>query len=327
MSSIVKWGILGPGKIAKKFANDLITIPNAKLTAVGSRSMDRAESFATEYQVENVYDSYDALVNSPDVDVIYIATPHTYHFDHAKMCLAAGKHVLCEKPMGINAAQVVELSKIAREAHLFLMEAMWTAYLPAYRKMKSLIKDGTIGNVRLLTADFGFYKEEDPEHRLFNPSLAGGALLDVGIYPVFAAVDILGAPKQINSLASMAGTGVDQMTSVQMSWASGAIAQLNSSVGTDTTTALKVYGKDKYLKMDTRWHESHTVELHDRDGLIKHWQYDYEWNGYRYEAESVMNHIIDGKTISGLVPLSLSTVLHDTLDTIRGQIGLRYPME
>ena len=185
----VRWGILGPGSIAHKFVAGLSLIPDAEVVAVGSRSIERANAFADEYGIPHRYGSYQELVDDADVDVIYVATPHSLHREHTLLCLQGGKPVLCEKPMAVNAREVAEMIQVAGNKNLFLMEAMWTRFLPVWVKVRELLAKGVIGEPRMLTADFGSRAAKDPEHRLFAPHLAGGALLDVGVYPVSLSVN------------------------------------------------------------------------------------------------------------------------------------------
>ena len=327
MSQVINWGIIGPGKIARKFADDLIRVPQARLMAVGSRSKERADAFAHDYGIAHVYDSYEAFAQCKDIDIVYVATPHTYHKEHTLLCLTHELHVLCEKPMGINSIEVREMIQKAKDHKCLLMEAMWTAFLPAYQKMKSLIKNGVIGSIKMIEADFGFNGPVDYENRLYNPHLAGGSLLDVGIYPVFLAIDLLGMPDQVMSMSEMTVTGVDAFTSIQMQWEKGAMAQLHSSINTDTKTTCKIYGTDRYIQLNQRWHESHYLGLYDRNGLVEEWNFEYDYRGYKYEIEEVHRCIMEGKIQSSILSHDLSVLLHETVDLIRTQIGLKYPME
>ncbi|MBN1651101.1 MAG: Gfo/Idh/MocA family oxidoreductase [Bacteroidales bacterium] len=221
MSKIINWGIIGLGKIAHKFAEDLQLVEDANLLAVASRDIENAKSFAKKFSANQFYSSYKALVENPNVDVVYIATPHALHYEHTLLCLNANKAVLCEKAFAMNAAEVKEMIRTAKARNVFLMEALWTRFIPGTLKTLALIKEGSIGKIHSVEADFGFIGDTDPEKRLFNKRLGGGALFDIGIYPVFLSILILGAPKYINAHATMAATGVDAEVKITFAYESG----------------------------------------------------------------------------------------------------------
>lgn len=327
MSRIIRWGILGPGKIARKFATDLLLLPDAQMVAVGSRSNDAAKKFADEFNISKCHSSYEALAQDPDVDVIYIATPHSFHYEQTLLCLSHGKHVLCEKPIAVNSIQLLDMIKAAVENHCFLMEALWTQFIPSMRTVRKLIKEGVIGDIKLIEADFGFNAPKVNSSRLYDPLLAGGALLDVGIYPVFLAIALLGVPSEMGCHATKSTTNIDTTTAIQMKWANGAIAQLHTTIVAHTHTDARIYGEEKYIVIPRRWHESKTVQLFDQSGLINEWHFDDDCKGYKYEIDEVNKCIRTGKTQSDIMPLSLSQDLISTLDKIREQIGLVYPFE
>lgn len=327
MKKKINWGILGPGKIARKFADDLRLVSDARLLAVGSRSMRSAQNFAQEYNVERIYDSYTELVKDDDIDVIYIATPHTFHHEQTLLCLNHGKHVLCEKPIAVNSLQLQEMIHLAQSKNLFLMEALWTDFLPSITKVKQLVKEGLLGDVKYITADFGFLAPKDLSSRIYDPYLAGGALLDVGIYPVYLAIALLGEPAMISSHAHMTGTGVDGTTAIMMSWKSGAVAQLHASVELNTLIEARIYGENRHLLIPRRWHESKKIELYENNELTDEWSFNDHCKGYKYEIEEVHNCINNGITESSSMSLSKSQLLLSTLDKIRRQIGLAYPFE
>jgi predicted dehydrogenase len=327
MSKIIRWGILGPGKIARKFASDLLLLADTKIVAVGSRSLENARNFALEFNIANYYGSYSELVQDPNVDVIYVASPHSFHHEHTLLCLSNGKHVLCEKPIGVNSIQLVEMIEAADNNNCFLMEALWTQFLPSFRHVQKIIEDGVIGDIKLIEANFGFNAPKVNSSRIYNPLLAGGALLDVGIYPVFLAVALLGIPDKMVSHATKSDTDIDTTTAIQMKWANGSIAQLHCSINTHTHIDARIYGADKYIVIPRRWHESKTIQLFDQNGLIEEWHFEDNCKGYIYEIEEVNKSIRHGLTQSDIMPLSLSQKLLKTLDNIREQIGLIYPFE
>ena len=199
MNKTINWGIIAPGKIAQKFASDLKLVEGANLLAVASRDETRAKEFALEYNAQKHYGSYLDLVKDPDVDVVYIASPHPFHFEQSLLCLNHGKHVLCEKPMCMNVQEVKQLIDVAQSKNLFLMEALWTRFIPSFVKCKNLVEQGEIGEILYIQADFGFRAEYDVQRRTFNKELGGGSLLDIGIYPVFFALEIAGKPWEIKA--------------------------------------------------------------------------------------------------------------------------------
>ena len=206
----IRWGILSTGYIARQFAEGLSTLADARIAAVGSRKPERAAEFAERYGIPRSYGSYEELAHDPDVDVLYIATPHRFHKDNTLLALAAGKAVLCEKPLTLNAAEAEVVVSTARQSKLFLMEGMWSRFIPAMVKAKQMVDDGTIGDVQIVASDFGFTAPFDPKSRLYDPELGGGSLLDVGIYPVSLASLILGPPERIASMGQIGATGIDE---------------------------------------------------------------------------------------------------------------------
>lgn len=326
MQGPIHWGILGTGSIARKFATGLSVLPDAKLAAVGSRGQETAEAFGDEFDVPRRHPSYEALANDEQVDVIYVATPHSLHRENTLLCLAAGKAVLCEKPFAINAAQADEMIAAARARGLFLMEAMWTRYLPATVKLRELLAAGAIGDVRLVAADFGFRAGADPGRRLFNPALGGGALLDVGVYPVSLASMIFGGPpERIASLAALGETGVDEQAGMVLGYDDGRLAVLHTAIRTRTAHEAQVYGTDGRIRVPDFWHATHLLVV--RGGREERVDAPFDGNGYNHEAAEVMDCLRGGRTESDVMPLDESLSVMQTLDRIREQWGLRYPME
>ncbi len=326
-SEVIRWGILGPGRIAHRFCADLLKVDDAKIMAVGSRSIERAQAFAQEYEIPLTFGSYDALVQSTEVDVIYVATPHSAHYENTINCLTHGKHVLCEKPMGINSGQVRSMISNAENGNLFLMEAIWTAFFPAIAKARALIDEDAIGPIKMIEADFGFTATTNHNHRLFDPLLAGGALLDIGIYPVFLAHLIKGTPDHISAVATMTDTSVDASNAIQMSWLDGTVASLNSTISADTPITATISGPKGYIQLHRRWHECREVSLYNKSGIVDSWKYPDDHNGYLYEIEEVHKCLRTSQTESEVLAHQFSLDLSNSLDTIRRQIGLKYPAE
>ena len=323
----MRWGILGPGSIAEKFATGLSVLPDARLAAIGSRNLDRAQAFADRFGAERAWGSYEKLANDPDIDVVYIATPHPVHFPAAKLCLEAGKAVLCEKPFTVNAEEATELIELARSRNLFLMEAMWTRFLPSFVHLRQLLSDQAIGEPRLLTADFGFAHNGGPEHRLFNPLLAGGALLDVGIYVCSLASMIFGTPARIQTLAHLGETGVDELATFTFEYGNGALAQLNCAVRLDTPNEAMIAGTQGMIRIPAFWWKGERLTLHRPGQAVDVLDLPMEGNGYNYEAAEVMRCLRAGEIESSVMPHAETLAQIQTLDAIRAQWGLEYPME
>lgn len=326
MNKSIRWGILGLGKIAHKFAADLIKLPQCELIAVGSSSINKAKAFATQFYAEHAFGSYEDLVRCPEIDVIYIATPHTYHKKHTLLCLEAGKHVLCEKPFALNQHEVAEMNAKAEQQKLFLMEAIWTRFLPFMDKLLALINENAIGAVKYLEADFGFLAPYDPQGRLYNPHLGGGALLDIGIYPLFLAHALFGIPSHIQASALMSDTHIDTVTNILLRWRNDQLANLHCSVIADTPTQAKIYGTKGKIIIPTRWHEAKSLTLITEQGE-ESFSFDDDYLGFAYEIMEVNECIRNGALESNRLPLTFSVELIKTMDSVRRLIGLKYPNE
>ncbi|WP_100407439.1 Gfo/Idh/MocA family protein [Bacillus solitudinis] len=323
----INWGIMGTGGIAKQFAEDLVFAKDAVRLAVGSRTKKSAEGFAEANDFSHFYGSYDELVKDSDVEVIYVATPHPHHKDNVLKCLRAGKAVLCEKPFTVNADELEEIVQFAREQKLFLMEAMWTRFLPPIIKAREWIKSGRIGEVRLVKADFGFRAPWDPKWRLLNPELGGGALLDAGIYPVSFASMILGTkPEKILSTAHIGETGVDEQFSIIMSYPSGATASLNGAVRLALTNEAYIHGTEGYIRIPS-FLNAKSASLYVGNEEIETFKDDRKSKGYAFEAEEVGKCLREGLKESAVIPLEESQAIMKLMDEIRGQWGLKYPFE
>jgi predicted dehydrogenase len=323
----IHWGILSTGRIAGILAEALAFLPDAELVAVGSRTAEAAQAFGEKYQVPHRHASYEALAADPDVEVIYVATPHNLHYENSMLCLEHGKAVLCEKPFTLNAPQAASLIATARQKKLFLMEAMWTRYLPAIVKVRQLVAEGTIGEVRMVTADLGFQAKYDPLGRLFNPQLAGGALMDVGCYVVSFASMLLGAPDKATAISHLGKTGVDEQTGIVLGYEGGRLAVLSCAVNTSTPTEGYVLGSKGSIHLHAPFHISQKLTLKHADGEQEVLDLPFKGNGYNYEAAEVMACLRQGKLESAAMPLDESLAIMHTLDQLRRQIGLHYPME
>lgn len=318
---------MASGVIAHKFAEGLKVLNDAVPFAVGSRSLDKARDFARQYGMEKAYGSYEELADDPDVDIIYIATPHPYHYESAMLCLKAGKAVLCEKPFTMNAKETGRIINFAREKGLFLMEAMWTRFLPAIVKVREWLAEGLIGDVQFLEADFGFLFNGDPSGRLLNPALGGGALLDIGIYPVsFASMVFKSQPKTIRSLAHIGSTHVDEQFAALFGYQDGKMASLAGSLKADMANDALIMGTRGRIYIKDFFRAS--TALLQVDGMSPvQFGPELEGNGYNYEASEAMRLLTEGKKESEVMTLDDTLAVMQTMDAIRSQWGLYYPGE
>ncbi|KUP25618.1 Gfo/Idh/MocA family oxidoreductase [Paenibacillus sp. DMB5] len=324
----VKWGILSTGWIAHKFATDLAHASNGIAYAVGSRSQESADEFARNHGIPVAYATYEELVSDREVDAIYIGTPHPFHKENALLALRAGKAVLCEKPFTVNSAELEEVVAYAREHKLFLMEAMWSRYIPAIVKVREWIAAGRIGDVRLVKADLGFRSDWNPQGRLLNPELGGGALLDVGIYPVSFASMILGAhPESVSSTVHIGETGVDEHFSLLLSYADGKSASLNGGIRLKLTEEAHVFGTDGYIVVKDTLVNPRAAELYIGGELVESFEQERASDGYCFEAEEVGRCLQAGLTESPVMTLDESVSIMKLLDQVRAQWGLKYPGE
>jgi len=323
----IRWGILGTGNIARLFATGLGNAPGAILAAVGSRTQEKADEFGDRFGVPRRHASYAALAADPDLDVIYVSTPHTLHHDATILCLEGGKAVLCEKPFALNAGQAAAMIGTARARGLFLMEAMWSRYYPAMVRAREFLAAGAIGEPRILQADLGFRARVNPQGRLFDPALGGGALLDIGVYPVSLASMVFGPPSDIASQATMGETGVDEQNAIALRYPGGQLAVLSSAIRTSTPHEATIMGTEGILRIGQDWHKSTWVGVTRTGQAEERTSLPIEGNGYNYEAIAVMDCLRAGKRESAVMPLDETLAIVRTLDAIRAQWDLRYPGE
>ncbi|MES2733907.1 MAG: Gfo/Idh/MocA family oxidoreductase [Bacteroidota bacterium] len=325
MTKTINWGIIGPGRIARKFADGLKVLPDAKLLAIASRSIETATQFGDDYQVPYRYGSYEELVQNPEVDVVYIATPHVGHYAHTLLCLQHGKAVLCEKPLAINSAQVQEMVAMAKQKQVFLMEALWTKFLPSTCKAMELIEQGAIGEVKSVRADFGFRADFTPEGRLFDRKVGGGSLLDIGIYPLFLATTILGKPTQVSALAHFGATQVDEHCGMSLTYANGAMATLYSTIVATTAVEAHIAGTKGSIHIHDRWHAPTAyITLHQEAKESSKLRFDTIGNGYNYEAAEVMQCLREGRIQSPRMSHQDSLLLMEVMDWVRKEAGIQY---
>ena len=326
MTQPIRLGIIGPGRIASKFCDSLRSLgDDVAVYAVASRNELRAKEFANKFGAVKVHSSYEALAADSDVNVVYIATPHPFHFDQASMCLKNRKPVICEKPMTISFKQTSELVMLARKNNTFLMEAMWSRFIPANVKMKQMIDAGTIGNIKFIHADFGFIAPSDLTHRTFSKSLGGGAQLDVGVYPMFLILWLLGKPKSIKAFASIASTGVDDNTTALFGFENGAGATIHSSFLADSVKEAVITGTLGTITIHPAWHKSTSFSV-KKNGVdtIEKLEFPYDSNGLQFQVIEAIQCLREGKKESSKLPLSMSLLMAETADEILKQVGVSY---
>lgn len=330
MDKTIRWGILGCGKIARKFASDLALVKNAKLFAVAARSIETASAFATEFGSSKAYSSYQELVTDKDVDVIYVATPHSMHYEHVLLCLQHKKAVLCEKAFAINANQTKEMIALARSQNVFLMEAFWTRFLPHYLKLKELIREQKIGTIQYIHAEFGFKPAEPIAPRIYDLALGGGSLLDIGVYPIFLTLDLLGVPDEIFAHGAFAPTGADEQCAMQFRYRNGTTAQLFSSFQSHLATGADIVGDRGRLRLTHRFHGP-TTQLEFYSSTVDTCEIiqfeSAKGFGYEYESQHVTDCLLNNLTESSVRKLDDTLLLMETLDRIREKMGLRYPAD
>lgn len=326
MKEKIGWGIVGLGNIAQKFADDLKLMAGGELIAVASRDIEKAKNFRALNNAKYAFGSYQELFNCKEVDVVYIATPHTSHAELSIKAMKHGRNVLCEKPMGINRGEVEEMIAVARENNVFLMEALWSRFNPSIRKVKDLLDDGIIGDIAYIHADFAFYAlDRDESGRLLNPTLAGGSLLDIGIYPIFLAYLILGYPEKILGTSKIHKTGVDIQTSMIFEYPS-AQAILYSGLTSNSEMKAQISGSEGTVYLAPRWHETQGYSIEKNDEVEKV-LLPKKGKGYEYEIEEVHRCLMKGELESKLWSLKHTYDLIRIMDDIRQQTGVVFPFE
>ncbi|BCL31068.1 Gfo/Idh/MocA family protein [Streptomyces aurantiacus] len=326
----VRWGVLATGGIAAAFTADLVDLPDAEVVAVASRTEESAKGFAERFGIPRAYGDWESLAADEDVDVVYVATPHSAHRAAAGLCLEAGRNVLCEKAFTLNSREAEELVALAKDRGSFLMEAMWMYCNPLIRQLKSLVDEGAIGEVRTVQADFGLSGPFPPTHRLRDPAQGGGALLDLGVYPVSFAQLLLGEPSEVTASAVLSEERVDLQTGMLLSWESGALASLHCSLVGGTSTSASVTGSEGRIDIPYGFFHTDRFVLH-RDGRDPQEFTANETDGTRaglkHEAIEVMRCLRTGETESPLVPLDGTLAVMRTLDAARNRVGVTYPGE
>ncbi|HXX93898.1 MAG TPA: Gfo/Idh/MocA family oxidoreductase [Planctomycetota bacterium] len=323
MANPIRWGILGTGRISGNFAEALAICPEGELVAVGSRSEASAAAFAQKHRARRAHGSYEALARDPEVDAIYVGTLHPYHCENTILCLEAGKAVLCEKPFAMHEREARKMVETARRTKRFLMEAMWTHFLPAVVRAFDLVGKGAIGELRMVHADFGFRAPFDPKGRLFDPAQGGGSLLDVGVYPVSLATRLLGEPSRIQSSAVLGKTGVDEQASMLLDYEGGRQAVLSSAVRTETTHTAWLSGSEGRIKIEAPFWKGQRVIV-SAGGKEEAMDLPFDGNGFPHQAREVMRCLAQGLVESPRMTHEFSLLVMRTLDRIRAPWSMRY---
>lgn len=327
MTNAIRWGIFATGRIAHVFTFDLVR-NGFQVQAVGSRSKGAAGDFAKEFGIPNAHAGYEALVADPEIDIVYISTPHPFHADNAALALNAGKHVLVEKPIALNGRQAREIVDLAARKGLLVMEAMWTRALPHMVRIREIIAAGTLGEVRTLIADHTQAFTDDPSHRINNLALGGGALLDLGVYPVSFASALFGKPETISAAATFKETGADAQVATIFRYPGGQIATTLSACDSKGPNTASILGTEGRIDIDAIWYSGTSFRVLNRTGqVIESFTADIPGRGMHYQAVEAERTIRAGKTSSDMMPAEESVAIMETLDKVRDQIGLHYPGE
>lgn len=323
------WGIIGASKIARKFADDLKRLPNARLHAVASTSAERAAAFAAEYGAPHVFGRYEDIVHCPDLDVVYIATPHVLHCENALFCLEHGIPVLCEKPFAMNSAEARRMVAASRKNRAFLMEALWSRFIPAVDHAFTLLENGEIGEIHTVKADFGFRMPFEPAHRIFNKALGGGSLLDIGIYPALLSLFMFGKPaaEDVQAAATFTSTGVDESCVFTFQYPGNRLGLGHSTVAANLPVEAWIFGTEGTIYLHPRWHHTDRLTVSRYEGrqeVKRDLHIPYEGWGYAFEAAHVMQCLENDLLESDKLPLDFTLDLTETLDVIREKVGLEY---
>lgn len=323
----IRWGILGTGGIAHAQTADLLA-HGFTVTAVGSRTRASASAFAGEFGIRKAHDSYESLVADPDVDVVYVSTPHPFHARNARLALSAGKHVLVEKPFALNAAEARSIVDLAESRGLVALEAMWTRFLPHMVRIREIISAGTVGEVRTLLADHNQLLSADPLHRINNPALGGGALLDLGIYPVSFAFDLFGTPTRVLAAAAKTATGVDRQTAIVLTFGEGQQAVLQAALDTLGPNTAAVIGTKGRIELESVWYKPTAFTVYDsRDAVLERYDEPVSGRGMQFQGAELERLVAAGLTAGEVLPPTETVRIMEVLDEVRRQIGLVYPGE
>jgi predicted dehydrogenase len=324
MSKNYRWGILGAGRIAEKFCTALCFVEGSEVYAVASRDMAKAKDYASKFNAAVFYNSYEELVKDENVDIIYIATPHAFHYDQAMLCLDNNKPVVCEKPMSLSHKQTSKMIAVATQKKLFLMEGMWTRFMPFLEKILSLIKEDLIGRPQYVNVDFGFTAPVDLNGRLYNKSLGGGSTLDIGVYCIFLATLLLGESPVIKTVAKIEETGVDGYANVIMQYGGGETAHILTSIIFNTALEAEIIGSKGRIKINSPWYKATEFSVHLVNDESESFSMPHASNGFEYEIREVMRCLDNGLLQSDKMPHKLTLSISKTMDEVLKQAGVSY---
>jgi predicted dehydrogenase len=325
-SKKIRWGILGAGHIAESFVKDFPLLHNAALVAVAARDKEKAKAFAAAHNIPIAY-NYDELYNSNEVDAVYIATTHNFHFEQSMQCMQHGKGVLCEKPITINDTECKQMIALSKEKNIFLMEAMWTYFLPAIIKAQQWVNEGRIGALKVIQADFAYPMEKNMEGRMYSPRLAGGALLDLGVYNVaLATLFMNGKPDSIKAAGVLTETGVDATTTMTLNYGN-TTAILCTSMVTRMTNKLRLFGEKGYIEIPDFWRTKNAILYDSEFQVIENFDDGRTSHGFIYQMQHATDRVLSNETESNIMPLSRSNEIQEIMTEARRQMGMVYPME
>lgn len=323
---MIRWGILGAGNIAGALVDAIRATEDGEVAAIASRSQDRADSFAARFEIPHAYEGYDGLLEDATLDAVYVATTNDLHHRNTLDAIAAGKAVLCEKPFALNAGQAEEMAQAARSAGVFVMEAMWMRFIPAIEHLLEMVGSGELGEIRAVLADFGFDAGAATGHRLIEPGLGGGALLDLGVYPISLAMMLLGNPDTVAGTAAMTESGVDGQVIATLGYGGGALATAFASFRAASPIEAHIVGSAGRVRLRSPFHHSQQLDV-STDAGMHEVPVAYEGNGYQYEVAEVHRALAAGEFESPKRPLADTIAVMDVLDRVRAEIGLAYPGE
>jgi dihydrodiol dehydrogenase / D-xylose 1-dehydrogenase (NADP) len=320
----IRWGILGTGYIAEKFTEALSVLPDAELIGIGSRNIETAREFASRYDIPNPHGSYLDLVNDPEVDVVYVGTLNSLHKENCIQAINAGKAVLCEKPFMLNSREAEEILSLAKEKRVFIMEALWTRFIPAFRNALEMCNSGVLGDVKMLSSDFGFICEDPPDSPLYSPKYGGGSFMDIGYYSVALAHIFLGEPDEISALANVGLSGVDEQMGMLFRYEGGEIGLGFSSFNLETPTEATINGNKGYIRIHSPFYCPSSISLCLNGEEPQVFNFPIEGNGWNYEAVEVMNCLREGKLESDILPHRESLSMSRTMEKFRKHTGLDF---
>jgi predicted dehydrogenase len=320
------WGVIGPGNIANTFAKAIASSKKGKILAVASRSEERAINFANTYQIEKIYADYGQMLADPEIDIIYIATPHNFHYQQAKMCLEAGKHVLVEKPCTVNAKQMQKLADLAQSKNLLLQEALWSRFMPCLSQLRQLLNEGIIGDIQYIQSEIGFAFQKQENSRLHKAELAGGSLLDLGIYSITVSQFLLQEhPDKVQAMGQLTDLNVDGHVFANMHYASGRYAQFTCSMLSQTSNTMRIVGTEGYVNLPACFWDADSAAIYCDDKLIQSIDIPHPINGFEYQIEESMKCIEKNMQCSDVMSHRDSIGVLSVMDNIRQQIGVHFP--